>query len=71
VRNCDGDVLLVHAKAAEEKFVAEGYGVSRANLMYNDFVIVGPEDDRAGIAGTNDAAAALAKIAGAQALFAS
>ncbi len=70
-RNCDGDVLLVHAKVAEVKFVAEGYGVSRADVMYNDFVIVGPEDDPAGIAGTNDAKAALAKIAEATAPFAS
>ncbi|MDH3666756.1 MAG: substrate-binding domain-containing protein [Paracoccaceae bacterium] len=70
-RNCDGDVLLVHAKAAEEKFVAEGHGVSRADVMYNDFVIVGPEGDRAGIAGTSDAKAALTKIAVAQAPFAS
>ena len=69
--NCDGDVLLVHAKAAEEKFVAEGYGVARHDLMHNDFVIVGPETDPAGIAGSTDAAAALAAIAGAAAPFAS
>src|SRR3546814_19632213 len=41
-QNCDGDVLFVHAKAAEETFVAAGYGVSRPDVMYNDFVIVGP-----------------------------
>ena len=70
-RNCDGDVLLVHAKSAEEKFVAEGYGISRTDLMYNDFVIVGPPADPAGIAGTADAKAALSKIAKAGALFAS
>jgi tungstate transport system substrate-binding protein len=69
--NCDGDVLLVHARPAEEKFVAEGYGVRRYDLMYNDFVIVGPESDPAGVAGMDDAAAALAKIAEAQAPFAS
>jgi tungstate transport system substrate-binding protein len=43
--NGDGDVLLVHAKPAEEKFVAEGYGVKRFDLMYNDFVVVGPAAD--------------------------
>lgn len=70
-QNCDGDVLLVHARPAEEKFVAEGYGVERTDLMYNDFVIVGPADDPAGIAGKKDAAAALAGIAATQAPFAS
>ncbi|MFU8833669.1 extracellular solute-binding protein [Roseovarius autotrophicus] len=69
--NGDGDVLFVHAKAAEEKFVAEGHGVSRADVMYNDFVIVGPADDPAGVAGMNDVVAALSKIAEAQAPFAS
>ncbi|MEL6977942.1 MAG: substrate-binding domain-containing protein [Pseudomonadota bacterium] len=70
-RNCDGDVLLVHAKAAEEAFVAEGYGVARSDLMYNDFVIVGPKVDPAGVAGSQDARAALIAIAGSGALFAS
>lgn len=70
-RNCDGDVLLVHAKAAEEKFVASGYGVKRFDLMYNDFVIVGPPADPAKIAGSNNAGDALKKIAAAKALFAS
>lgn len=69
--NCDGDLLLVHAKPAEEEFVAAGYGTRRTNLMYNDFVIVGPESDAAGIAGMTDAPAALAKIAAAKAPFAS
>lgn len=69
--NCDGDVLLVHAKPAEEKFVANGHGVSRADLMYNDFVIVGPASDPAGIAGMTDVQAALTRIADASALFAS
>ena len=69
--NGDGDVLLVHAKWAEEKFVAEGYGVARFDVMYNDFVIVGPPDDPAGIAGMTDAVAGLAKIAGAGSPFAS
>src|SRR6056297_1653153 len=45
--NCDGDVLLVHAKASEEKFVADGFGTKRTDLMYNDFVIVGPAADPA------------------------
>ena len=69
--NGDGDVLFVHAKPAEEKFVAEGHGVARADVMYNDFVIVGPPDDPAGVAGMQDAVAALSKIAGAEAPFAS
>jgi tungstate transport system substrate-binding protein len=70
-RNGDGDVLLVHAKSAEEKFVADGFGVRRSDLMYNDFVIVGPPNDPAGIAGLSDATAALGKIAKAKAVFAS
>lgn len=69
--NGDGDVLLVHAKPAEEKFVADGYGVKRFDLMYNDFVIVGPAADPAGIGGTSDPLAALKKIAAAGAPFAS
>jgi tungstate transport system substrate-binding protein len=70
-RNCDGDVLLVHAKAAEETFVASGYGVKRFDLMYNDFVIVGPPADPAKVGGGRNAAAALRKIAAKKALFAS
>ena len=70
-RNCDGDVLFVHAKPAEEKFVSEGYGVKRFDVMYNDFVIVGPAADPAGISGRNDAAASLKAIAEAKSLFAS
>lgn len=70
-RNGDGDVLLVHARPAEEKFVAEGYGVKRYDVMYNDFIIVGPESDPAGIAGMKNAVAALAKIAQVEAPFAS
>lgn len=69
--NGDGDVLLVHAKPAEEKFVAEGWGVSRQDVMYNDFVIVGPADDPAGVAGGTDAVEALAAIAESAAPFAS
>lgn len=68
--NCDGDVLFVHAKPAEEKFVADGGGVERFDVMYNDFVIVGPAADPAGIAG-KDVDVALAAIAAAKAPFAS
>jgi len=70
-RNGDGDVLLVHAKAAEEKFVADGYGVARLDVMFNDFVIVGPSLDPVRIAGSKDAVRAFSKIAAAKALFAS
>jgi tungstate transport system substrate-binding protein len=70
-QNCDGDVLFVHAKPDELKFVAAGYGVKRFDVMYNDFVIVGPKADPAKIAGTRDAAAALKSIADARAPFAS
>lgn len=69
--NCDGDVLLVHAKASEEKFVNEGYGVSRTDLMYNDFVVVGPKSDPAAVAGMKDVNQAMAAIASKEALFAS
>ncbi|MEF2549774.1 substrate-binding domain-containing protein [Aurantimonas sp. A2-1-M11] len=69
--NGDGDVLLVHAKPAEEQFVADGGGVERFDVMYNDFVIVGPKDDPAGVAGMKDAGAALDTIAAAKAPFAS
>lgn len=70
-QNGDGDVLLVHASAAEERFVAEGYGVDRFDVMYNDFIIVGPPADPAGIGRTMNTAAALATIAAARAPFAS
>ena len=69
--NGDGDVLFVHARPAEEKFVAAGDGVSRADVMYNDFVIVGPPADPAGVAGMTDAVAALTRIAVAEAPFVS
>jgi len=70
-KNCDGDVLFVHAKPSEEKFVAEGYGVSRSDVMYNDFIFVGPPADPAGIAGGKNAVEALEKIAASKAKFAS
>ena len=69
--NGDGDVLFVHAKPAEEKFVADGDGVKRFDVMYNDFVIVGPPSDPAGVAGSNNVTEALQKIAEAKAPFAS
>src|SRR6202012_6243341 len=50
-RRGDADVVFVHAKSAEEKFVAEGFGVKRYPVMYNDFVVIGPKDDPAGIKG--------------------
>ncbi|MCW9001145.1 MAG: substrate-binding domain-containing protein [Rhodospirillales bacterium] len=67
----DADVLFVHHRPSEEKFVAEGFGVKRFDVMYNDFVIVGPKADPAGIKGMKDAPAAFAKIAAAGAPFAS
>ena len=70
-QNGDGDVLLVHAKSAEEKFVAEGYGVERSDVMYNDFIVVGPPADPAKVNGLKDAAKAMKMIADANAPFAS
>ena len=70
-RRGDADVVFVHAPAAEKKFVAEGHGVERFEVMYNDFVIVGPNSDPAGVKGMKDAPASLAKIAAAKATFAS
>jgi tungstate transport system substrate-binding protein len=67
----DADVLFVHDKKSEEKFVADGFGVKRDDVMYNDFVIVGPAADPAGIKGTADVVEALKKIAAAKAPFAS
>ena len=67
----DADVLFVHDRAGEEKFVAEGYGVKREPLMYNDFVLVGPQADPAGIRGDKNALEAFRKIAAAKSIFAS
>ena len=67
----DADVVFVHAKAAEEEFVAAGNGVERHEVMYNDFVLVGPGDDPAGVKGGSDAVAALKQIAQERATFAS
>ncbi|WP_246660490.1 substrate-binding domain-containing protein [Nitratireductor sp. XY-223] len=69
--NCDGDLLLVHARAAEEAFVAEGGGKERRDVMYNDFVLVGPSADPAGIGGGADAGTALEKIAASRSAFVS
>lgn len=65
----DVDVTMVHARSKEDKFVADGYGVNRRDLMYNDFVLVGPANDPAGIKSAKTAAEALAKIAAAKANF--
>jgi tungstate transport system substrate-binding protein len=67
----DADVLFVHHKPSEEKFVAEGFGVARFDVMYNDFVVVGPHTDPAGVKGMTDVAAALAQVAAKQAIFVS
>ena len=69
--NCDGDVLLVHSRQREEKFVAEGYARQRYDVMYNDYVIVGPQSDPAGIADLRDAATAFDKIAETKSIFVS
>ena len=70
-RNGDADLLLVHDRASEERFVAEGWGTRRYPLMHNDFVIVGPADDPAGVRGLTDAPAALERIARTEAPFVS
>jgi tungstate transport system substrate-binding protein len=70
-RTGDGDVVLVHSRLDEEKFVAEGYGVERVDLMYNDFVVVGPSSDPAGVRQAQSVAQAFSKIAEAGAYFVS
>ena len=65
------DVIFVHAKAREEEFVAQGFGTKRYPVMHNDFVIIGPAADPAGINGMSDAAAAFGKIAAAKQIFVS
>jgi len=70
-RRGDVDVVLVHARPAEEAFVVAGYGVARHEIMYNDFIIVGPEDDPARVRGMQDAGKALARIVAADAAFVS
>lgn len=68
-KNGDVDVTLVHARAAEDKFVAEGHGVDRRDVMYNDFIIVGPASDPAGIKGSKDVLASMKKIVDSKAKF--
>jgi tungstate transport system substrate-binding protein len=70
-RRGDADVVFVHDRPAEDKFVAEGFGVGRRDVMYNDFVVVGPKGDPAKIGGGKDVAVAFAKVAAAQAPFVS
>jgi tungstate transport system substrate-binding protein len=70
-RRGDADVVFVHDKAAELKWLAEGNGVKRYPVMYNDFVLIGPKSDPAHVAGGNDIAVALQKIAGVKAAFVS
>src|SRR5579859_6133199 len=69
--NGDVDMIMVHARAAEDKFVAEGHGVNRRDLMHNDFVIVGPHSDPAGVRGMKDPLAALKTIKAKGAVFVS
>src|SRR5664280_105379 len=68
-RRGDADVVFVHAKSAEEKFLAEGEGVKRFPVMYNDFVLIGPKSDPAGIKGMKDVGQALKAIMAKQAAF--
>jgi tungstate transport system substrate-binding protein len=70
-RRGDADVVFVHAKALEEQFVAEGFGVKRHEVMYNDFVLIGPKADPAKISGGKDVLAAFRKVKAAQAPFVS
>ena len=70
-RRGDADVVFVHDRAAEDRFIAEGHGVRRFDVMYNDFVVVGPKGDPAGIAREKDVAAAFRKLASARAPFVS
>jgi tungstate transport system substrate-binding protein len=70
-RRGDADVVFVHARPLEEKFIAEGYGVKRFEVMYNDFVLVGPKSDAAKVRGSKDIVAALRRIYAAQVPFVS
>ncbi len=69
--NGDVDVTLVHARPSEDKFVAAGHGVDRRDVMFNDFVVVGPDSDPAGIEGSKDVIAAMSKIASSKSRFVS
>jgi tungstate transport system substrate-binding protein len=68
-KNGDVDVTLVHARALEDKFVAEGWGIDRHDVMYNDFIVAGPVADPAGVKGSRDVIAAFRKIAAANVKF--
>ena len=68
-KNGDVDVTLVHARALEDKFVAEGWGIDRRDVMYNDFIVAGPTVDPAGVKGSRDVIAAFKKIAAANVKF--
>ena len=70
-RRGDADVVFVHAKAAEEKFIGEGFGIARYPVMYNDFVLIGPKSDPAKVGGGRDITEALRKVQSAQAPFVS
>ena len=70
-RRGDADVVFVHAKPLEEKFLAEGFGVKRQDVMYNDFVLIGPKSDPAGVRGGKDALEAFRRIRAARAPFVS
>ena len=70
-QNCDGDVLIVHSKNSEENFVKSGFGLYRKDLMYNDFVIIGPENDPAKVKSSDNAFEAFKKIFNERAIFAS
>ena len=67
----DADVVMVHARSLEDEFIREGYGVNRRDLMFNDFVVVGPEDDPAGIDGSDDVTEAFRAIAESESVFVS
>jgi len=68
-QNGDVDVVLVHARAAEDKFVADGHGVNRRDVMYNDYIVAGPKKDPAGVRGMKDTVAAFKKVAEKKALW--
>ncbi len=70
-RQGDADVVLVHSRAAEDQFMADGFGTGRYDVMHNDFVIIGPREDPAGVASASSAQEAFARIAQAQATFVS
>ncbi len=70
-RNCDGDLLIVHSTTDEVAFVADGFGLARHDLMYNDFILVGPKSDPAGVSGSKDIGVALSTIAATRTKFAS